>query len=209
MYRPKYFEETDREKIIAFMQAHPFATLIVNDGTKSYATQIPVLFEEREGVLYIRGHVDRYSDHYQPLTVNKEALLLFTGADCYVSASWYSRRGQASTWNYMSVQVRGTINMLDDGGTYEIIKDLTHQYEDEQNTPELTEDMDDKYIAANLKAIAGFEVTATEFKATFKLNQNKDDESFKNVVEQLMATDDINSITIAGEMMQLRPHLFS
>lgn len=209
MYKPAHFSETDRNKIIAFMQAHPFATIIAHDGHRNVATQIPVLFVERENELYILGHVYRHADHYAAIANASEVLLLFTGAHCYVSAGWYSRRGQASTWNYMSAQVRGSVTLLDDNNTYELIKELTHMYEDGQDQPELIEDMDEKYITANLKAIAGFEIRVTELNATFKLNQNKDDESFKNVVEQLMNSNDINSISIAGEMMQLRPHLFS
>lgn len=209
MYRPNYFAETDRDTIISFIEEHPFATVIINDGVKNFATQIPVLLAEREEKLYIRGHVYRRADHYPALAASKEVLLLFTGADCYVSASWYSKRGQASTWNYMTVQLRGTITMLGQDDTYNIIEDLTHQYEDEQENPELTEDMSDEYISENLKAIAGFEIAIADIDATFKLNQNKDNESYKNVVEQLMATNDINSITIAGEMMKLRPELFA
>lgn len=209
MYQPPHFTETDRERIISFIQAHPFATLIAHDGQKSVATQIPVMLEEKEDTLYITGHVFKHTDHYKALEHNPEVLLLFSGAHCYVSASWYNSRGQASTWNYMSVQARGTVSILDDNDTYELIKDLTHQYEDEQDQPELTENMDEAYLAAHIKAIAGFEIAVTDLNATFKLNQNKDDESYTNVVAQLMNTNDIDSITIAGEMMKLRPELFS
>jgi transcriptional regulator len=109
----------------------------------------------------------------------------------------------------MSVQARGAVRMMDSEETLALITALTHQYEDEQLLPEMVEKMSDDYIKANLAAIAGFEIAVSQLDATFKLNQNKDDESFRNVVAQLMASEDFNSITIAGEMMRLRPHLFS
>ena len=209
MYHPPHFTEKDRDTIISFMREYPFVTLIINYEGKSHATQIPVMLREQEDALYITGHVSRHTGHYPALEQSTEALLLFTGAHCYISASWYSRRGQASTWNYMSVQARGAVRMMDSEETLALITALTHQYEDGQLQPETVEQMSEEYIKANLAAIAGFEMKVSQLDATFKLNQNKDDESYRNVVAQLMASEDFNSITIAGEMMKLRPHLFS
>lgn len=209
MYGPKRYQETDRDKIIEFMEAHPFATLITHANGQSYATQIPVMLEEREGELYLFGHVSRHTDHYPAIEQNPDVLLLFTGAHCYVSASWYVERGQASTWNYMTVQARGRLHLFNYDESLELLKTLTHHYENGQDNPELVEDMPEEYVTANVKAIAGFEIKVTALDATFKLNQNKTDESYKNTVEQLMNSDDIQSITIAGEMMRLRPELFT
>lgn len=208
MYQPKRYTETDRDTILSFMEAHPFATLIVTDGTKSYATQVPVMIEEREGLVYVTGHVFRHTDHYPILQNSKEALLMFTGVHTYISASWYKERGQASTWNYKTVQARGTVHMLDSDGTLALIDALTAHYEKGREHPELLENMPEEYIEENLKAIAGFEITLTSMEATFKLSQNKSDESYKNIVAQLMQSDNIEGITMAGELMQRRPHLF-
>lgn len=208
MYQPKHFTEADREKTIAFMQQHPFITLTACADNEAHVTQIPVMVSEEDGELYITGHVFKYTDHYKALEATQKALVLFTGAHCYVSAGWYSKRGQASTWNYMSVQAKGAATLLDEAGTRDIIAQLTHQYEDAQPQPELMEHMDEAYISANLKAIVGFKIQVTDLKATFKLNQNKDDESYKNVVQQLLATEQYQEAAIAKEMMQLRPELF-
>jgi len=208
MYAPKRYQETERDNIIEFMEAHPFATLISQAEGKSYATQIPVILEEREGVLYLQGHVSVHTDHYPALEQNNDVLLLFTGAHCYVSASWYAERGQASTWNYMTVQARGTLRMFDYDGSLELLKTLTHHYEDGQVAPELVENMPEDYVTANVKAIRGFEIAVSSLDATFKLSQNKTDESYINAVKHLMETDDIDSISIAGEMIRRRPHLF-
>ncbi|MCB0697268.1 MAG: FMN-binding negative transcriptional regulator, partial [Chitinophagaceae bacterium] len=173
MYGPKHYTETDREKILEFIATHPFATLIVNDKERSYATQIPVMLDERDNTLYLQGHVSRHTDHYPILADSTEVLLMFTGAHCYVSAGWYAERGQASTWNYMTVQARGSIHLFDEHESLELLKELTHYYEDGQDHPELLENMPEEYVAANVKAIAGFEITVTSLDATFKLSQNR------------------------------------
>lgn len=208
MYKFPHFTESDAAAIVDFMQAHPFVTLIAYDGQQSQATQVPVLIEEREGTVFLKGHVFKHSDHYPALQNSAEMLVLFTGPHCYVSASWYTKRGQGSTWNYMSVQARGKARWFADEETRQLLADLTHKYEDGQQRPELLEDMPEDYVSANLKAIAGFEIEVWQLDATFKLSQNRDDETYKNIVAQLMASDDIDSISIAGQMMQRKPHLF-
>lgn len=190
------------------MHEHPFVTLIAHDGQLCQATQIPVLIDEREGNLYLTGHVSRHTTHAPALEKSSEVLVLFTGPHCYVSASWYTGRGQASTWNYMNVQARGTVRWFSDEETLQLLKDLTHKYEDTQAHPELVETMPDNYLAANVKAIAGFEIAVTQLDATFKLSQNRDDESYRTIVDNLMAGDDIQGISVAGEMMRRRPQLF-
>ena len=58
MYNYPHYKEQDREKIIGFMKDHPFITLIGADKNgRIEATQIPVLVEEKEGKLFIYGHV--------------------------------------------------------------------------------------------------------------------------------------------------------
>ena len=66
----------------------------------------------------------------------------------------------------------------------------------------------EEYVQPMIKAIASFEITLEDIYPLFKLSQNRDDESYKNIVAQLMSGEDIDGITIAGEMMKLRPHLF-
>ena len=208
MYQPKRYSETDRAALISFMQAHPFVTLIANDGERSYATQIPVIVEQRGDDTYIIGHVSIHTDHYPVLEQAKEVLTIFTGPHCYVSASWYNERGIASTWNYMTVQARGGIRIMDSDETLQVIKQLTDTYEGNQEQPELLENMPEAYVSANLKAIKGFEIKVTDMSGTFKLSQNKTDQSYVNVVNQLKAIGKEDELEIAEELMKRRPELF-
>ena len=60
MYNYPQYKEHDKQKIIAFMQAHPFVTLIACDTDRRIeATQIPVLVEESDGKIIIQGHIAR------------------------------------------------------------------------------------------------------------------------------------------------------
>ena len=54
-------------------------------------------------------------DHTNAFLKNPDALVVFSGAHTYVSASWYENKQIASTWNYQSVQASGMIHFQDAG----------------------------------------------------------------------------------------------
>ena len=208
MYKLPYFTEADKEVVLQFMKQNPFVTLITNNNGESYATQIPVLIDEQENGISLRGHIMRKTDHCNALEANPNALILFTGAHCYVSSSWYAERNIGSTWNYMTVHVKGKANILDAAGTKQILTDLTNQYEQGQDEPKFVQDMPQDYIAQMVKAIVGFEIIIEDIYPIYKLSQNRNDVSYKNIVQELLKTDDPGSRAIAEEMIQRRKELF-
>ena len=201
------FTEKDDAEILAFMKAHPFATLIAHDGEKNVATQVPVLIEERDGKVLLRAHIMRKTDHHLALEKNPDALVLFTGAHCYVSSSWYTEK-MGATWNYQTVHARGTVKWEDEAGTIKAVKDLMEKYESGQDNPLFIEQLPEGYVQHMAKAIVGFEMEVTDTFAIFKLSQNRDDESYKNIVKHLLETDDTDAHKVAREMMRRRTLLF-
>lgn len=208
MYKTAYFTEHDMQTVTDFVKANPFATLIGNHNNRSVATQVPLLITEREGKLILRGHMMRKSDHHIALEGNSEALVLFTGPHCYVSAGWYAERGVGGTWNYLTVHARGQIKFFDGTETLKILTELTHKYEDNKPKPELVENMTDEYLQTHIKAIAGFEIVVDDLYPLFKLSQNRSDDSYRNIVNELLATGNNEDIAIANEMKKRRPQLF-
>ena len=116
MYNSAQFKEDDEQQVLAFMRAHPFAMLIGSNNGRAVATQVPLMIEEREGKLLLTGHITRKQDHQLVFEENAEALVVFTGAHAYVSATWYENPQMVSTWNYSSVHVRGKLSFLNEEG---------------------------------------------------------------------------------------------
>ena len=58
MYNFSYFKEKDKQTIKDFIEENPFAFLTGSNlsGTQ-VATQIPVILEERNGELFLQGHI--------------------------------------------------------------------------------------------------------------------------------------------------------
>lgn len=208
MYKMPEFTEKDTEAVLGFLKAHPFVTLIGNNAGTSVATQVPVLITETGGKITIRGHIMRKTDHHLAFENNPEALILFIGPQCYVSSSWYAERNIGSTWNYMTVHVRGSMQFLDEAGTTDIITELTKKYESGQKNPQLVKDMPAEYIGSMVKGIVGFEIEARSIYPLFKISQNRSDASYKNIVDQLLATTQHDEKEIAREMIVRRPDLF-
>ena len=147
------------------------------------------------------------TDHHKALSTNPNALIVFTGSHCYVSASWYTETGHGSTWNYLTVQARGKVQFMEDAGTIAVLNDLTNKYEAGRSGAMLMSRMTEDYISSNVKAIAGFTIHLDELKATFKLSQNRDDESYRTIVLNLESSGDTNAKEIASEMRKKRDHL--
>lgn len=199
MYKVHHFLEKDRDKLVAFMQAHPFAVLIGANNHIPSAAQIPLQVKIVGDEIKLIGHVMRKTDHHLAFAANEHVLALFQGAHAYVSASVYEQPASASTWNYSSMQARGTIKLLDEAGTRKAIEDLTNQYEGEHSSAAFHQ-MSEEYIAHHLKAIVGVEITVTELEGVFKLSQNHSQENKESIIDYLLQSDDVQAHEVAEQM---------
>ena len=206
MYDLPYFKEPDQQNILKFMLAHPFAMLIGCSKNVPVATQVPLLVEEKENKTFLKGHIMRNTDHHRALEENNQVLCIFSGADAYVSASWYTAPQVASTWNYMSVHAHGKLQFLDESKLLEILAQTTTQFENDPASPASYDQLPPQYVQRLAKAIVGFEIEITSLKHVFKLSQNRDAQSYQNIIQQLQQGD-AGAQTIATEMQSRKPQV--
>lgn len=200
MYNLPHFKADDEKEVIAFMHAHPFITLCGcgADGFPA-ATHVPVLIEERDNTIYLQAHIMRGQTHTEAFINNEKVLVIFTGAHSYVSASWYKQKNIGSTWNYRAVHAQGSLHFLDDDGLYNLLVNLTAKYE-VADSPSLVKHMKPGYVSALMKHIIAFEVKLTKIEHVFKLSQNRDEESYENIIEQLNEQEDSDAKEISSLM---------
>jgi transcriptional regulator len=201
MYNLPYFTDNNTENWMNLIEEFPFAVLTGSfSNGKQVATQIPFIPVEKEGEMYIQGHIMKHTDHYNAFTENKQALVIFTGPDAYVSASWYKNPHQGSTWNYMSVQISGEVNFLSKNELKELMSKMTLKFENQnQNSPTIVENLDSDYIETMFDAIVGIELKLEQVHPIFKLSQNKDEYTYLTIIEKLNQLGE-NSKRIALEM---------
>jgi transcriptional regulator len=209
MYHFSYFKEKDKTRILDFLSNHPFAFLTGSTSSGSQvATQIPILIEEREGELYLQGHIMRKTDHHKVFADNPQALVVFTGPHTYISASWYSNPRIGSTWNYMSVHIHGAMQFMSDAELVEFMRKLTLKFEGgNDQSPTFYDNLPDDFINKMMPAIVGFEIKAEKLENVFKLSQNRDETSYRNIMAQLKQQGG-DSALIAGEMKKRMEELF-
>ncbi len=199
MYRFSYYTEQDQAKVIAFMQENAFA-LITGMGEKyPVATQIPLAIKITADKIFLEGHMMRKTDHHLAFEKNNNVLVLFTGPHCYVNAIWYTDPNMGSTWNYMTVHAKGKIFFKDEEGTRNAVKALSDKYTG-TSSQSAFDNLPKEYIDHMVKAIVGFSIEVEEFDNVFKLSQNRDGASQRNIIEQLKKRGDANSAAIADEM---------
>jgi transcriptional regulator len=200
MYKFSHYTEQEAKKVMAFMNANPFVIITGMGDQYPVATHIPLETTiNEEGKLILSGHMMRKTDHQLAFEKNNNVLVIFNGPHCYVSASWYTTPEVGSTWNYMTVHAKGKIRFTDEQGTYNAVKAVSDKYEG-KDTNASFDKLPDAYINSMIKAIVGFHIEVESVENTFKLSQNRDEASKKNIIAQLRKRGDDNSNMIAAEM---------
>ncbi len=209
MYSFPYYKEKDHRKVIDFIHNNPFAFIsgCTSEG-QQVATQIPVLLDDRDGELFLQGHIMRNTDHHKAFTENPNTLIVFSGPHAYVSASWYSDPHIGSTWNYMSVHVRGQMQFMTDDQLVQFMRKFTLKFEGgNTHSPTYYDNLPDDFIRKMMPGIMGFEMRAEHIDHVFKLSQNRDEESYRNIMARL-ETQGGNGAGVAKEMKNRLLELF-
>ena len=119
MYLPKQFEETSIPVLLSLIKAHPLATVITLSTSGLNANHMPmVVAENADATMVLRGHVARANPILADLAVSAQTLLVFQGAEHYITPSWYATKKEAEkvvpTWNCAVVHVKGQMRVVDD-----------------------------------------------------------------------------------------------
>ena len=194
MYLPSHFEETRSEALHALVRDHPLGTLITQDRRGALqADAIPfVLDASAGGPGVLSGHVARANPLWRETRDDVDALVVFHGAQGYVSPGWYPSKavhGKAvPTWNYIVVQARSRLRAIDDREWLRaFVTRLTERHEARQATPWHVSDAPADYLETMLGAIVGIEIALTSLVGKWKTSQNRDAADRAGVVAGLNA----------------------
>lgn len=186
MYNLSHFKEPDHDKVMQFVRENPFAFLTGCDAeNKPVVTQVPVFIDEKDGKVFLSGHIMKSTDHHKAFLQNPNALAVFTGPHTFVSSSWYEDKRQGGTWNYMSVHARGILEFLDEAALRDVLRRTTNHFENNPHSGANFEDIPEDYVQRMIKAIVAFRVEVHSIEHVFKLSQNRDEKSYDNIIKQL------------------------
>ena len=183
MYQPEKYTRNDRSFIFRFIQAHPFAILVLS-GDRLLATHIPVLTEGDADDFILFGHVANHNPIQSRIEEGTKALLIFQGPDTYISSSWYEEV-DVSTWNYSAVHVNGRMEVQDRDALEDSLKQLVRRFESGEESPVLYDDIPRDMLSEQLDRITGFIVHPEIFRGVHKWSQDKSDRERNTILIEL------------------------
>lgn len=201
MYLPSAFREDSLDIQHDFIRAHPLGVLATSGDGGLMANHIPCLLypEGPRGVL--RLHMARANPQWWELADGAECLVVFHGAQAYVTPSWYATKAETHkvvpTWNFVAVHVWGTPRIHDDPAwVHAQIGALTDAQEKARAQPWRVEDAPDDFIAAQMRAIVGVEIAITRIEGKWKVSQNRNAADRQGVAQGL--ADEQGDAVMAG-----------
>lgn len=192
MYIPRHFQEHDIDVLQGLIRANPLGMLIVQSAGVLDAFDIPFELCPEQGELgTLRAHIARANPLWRALQPEQEVLVVFRGAQGYISPGWYpgklEHHKEVPTWNYQTVQARGKITVRDDADfVLQQITSLTRQQEAPMEMPWQVSDAPPEFIDSMLKAIVGIEIPLASLIGKTKLGQNKKREDQAGAAQGLM-----------------------
>lgn len=175
MHPNPIFRRTADTRALAFVRDRAFGQVTVQTSDGLQAAHVPVLVSHDATTLDL--HLVRSNPIARALTAPLDVLLTITGPDGYVSPDWYGVADQVPTWNYVVVQLRGTLEMLDHTTMHDMLDRQSAHFEDQlPKTPWTTAKMTPDVLERMMRQIVPCRMTITDVQSTFKLSQNKPDD---------------------------------
>ncbi|MBU4531602.1 MAG: FMN-binding negative transcriptional regulator [Hoeflea sp.] len=178
MYVPPHFAETDETAMRALIAAHPLGLLISSSATGVLANPVPFLVSVSNSVTLLRAHLARANEQWRHVRDGAEVLVVFQGAQTYVTPSWYAAKAEhgkvVPTWNYAMVQARGSVRVHEGSDWLRPqVGELTDTHEAGRPEPWKVDDAPDAFVAAQLRGIVGIEITVRQLTGKWKVSQNR------------------------------------
>lgn len=204
MYIPAHFDEPDRAVLHALMRAHPFGAWVTPAAGTLLVNHLPFLLDPSRGPNgTLAGHVSRANPAWRDGSVEAESVVIFQGAQTYVTPSWYESKRETGktvpTWNYAVVHARGVPRIIHDADwLLRHVTALTDAHEAGERVPWRVTDAPPDYVQAMLRGIVGIEIEVTALVGKWKASQNRSLSDRLGVVSGLEARGDDGSREMAA-----------
>lgn len=167
------FRKREKERNIEFARERAFGSLCVNAEDGPVISHIPFLLDENAKSIEL--HLVRSNPIVKLLQHPQRAVISVVGGDSYISPDWYEVEDQVPTWNYVSVHLRGELQLLSSDELHGVLERLSASIENrlKPKTPWTSEKMDQNVYTRMQRQIVPARLDVEEISGTWKLSQNK------------------------------------
>jgi transcriptional regulator len=203
MYIPSHFEESRIEALHGLIREHSLGTLVTLGSLGLNANHVPFELDPAPAPFgTLQCHVARGNPVWRDFTKDSEALVVFQGAQAYITPSWYATKKATGkvvpTYNYLVVHAYGRLRIIEDRAWLRnLVQRLTSRYESGRQEPWKVSDAPDDYVETMLGAIVGIEIPVIRLLGKWKASQNRHAVDREGVVRGLSEIDDAGAQAIA------------
>jgi transcriptional regulator len=210
MYLPPHFAESRVEVLHELIRSHPMGTLVTCGVDGLNANHVPVEIDPNPAPFGIlRAHVARANPVWREFSKEVEPLVIFQGPQIYITPSWYQTKKETGkvvpTFNYIVVHAYGSMRVIEDAGWLrKFVGGLTDRFEAARAQPWAVSDAPEDFVAMQLRAIVGIEITVTRLIGKWKTSQNRPALDQEGVVAGLRESDNAVAQAMAGAVERNR-----
>ncbi|MBI3715664.1 MAG: FMN-binding negative transcriptional regulator [Betaproteobacteria bacterium] len=209
MYQPAHFKEERVAVLHQLIHENPLGALVSMTAEGLSANHIPFeIVDSPAPYGTLRAHVARANPLWKE-AAGKEVMVIFQGADAYISPSWYPSKKEhgkvVPTWNYAVVHAHGPLKVFDDAEWLRaFVTKLTERHESALPAPWKVSDAPADYIDTMLKAIVGIEVPIGKLVGKWKVSQNRPAADRAGTIAGLGKVDAENARAMASLVSQAK-----
>ncbi|MBD2256829.1 FMN-binding negative transcriptional regulator [Pseudanabaena sp. FACHB-2040] len=202
MYIPTAFKEENLDKLVGFMQANSFATLVSTVEGMPFASHVPLVVTIEDQTVKLTGHLAKANPQWQAFAA-AESLAIFIGPHAYIDPALYEKQENVPTWNYIAVHAYGKPQLitLDDSPEQmdQMIEGMINAYGPDFKTQ--WKSLSSQYQEGMMRGIVGFEMAVSRLEGKYKLSQNRSFADQHSVAQALQQNPDPTASAV-GEVMQ-------
>jgi transcriptional regulator len=170
MHPNPIFRSEDQALLDQLVSEVAFGMVFLTTPNGPRVAHVPMLAYGNDDIRFHLARTNALTKHLD----GARALITVNGPDGYVSPRWYDNRDTVPTWDYVTLELEGTVARLTDEDLEALLHDVITTFEGRiEGEPWLASESSEKVWAGLFKGIVGFSLKVEERRPTFKLSQKK------------------------------------
>ena len=170
MHPNPLFRSHDRAQMLRLVEEIGFAAIFLTTPAGPRVAHAPLIADGADAFVFHLARANALAPHLD----DARALMVVQGPHGYISPRWYADRAAVPTWDYVALEMEGTVTRLSDAALEDALHRLIRHSEQRiagagWHAGETPPAMWEKLFGA----ITGFRIQVDEWRPTLKLSQKR------------------------------------